>query len=75
MTLAFFPLALATTPIDDLRLYSFNLGFVGLYAAVYVLFVRYRADRKGFERREVVTLNLLYGLYLGLMLGWVLDGV
>lgn len=73
LTLAFFPLALVATPVEDMRLYSFNLGFVAAYAVAFVVFVRYRANRKGFELWEVLALNLLYIVYLALMLGWVLE--
>ena len=71
MTLAFFPLALAVTPIDDLGLYVFNLAFVALFAALYAFFV-WRGRGHAFSLGEIGALVAVYGVYLVAVIGFVL---
>ena len=62
-TLAFVPLALVTTPVDDLPLYLVNLGAVAVLGALYALFV-WLGRGTGFSGREVVALDAAYLVYL-----------
>lgn len=73
MTLAFLPLALVTTAINDMRLYSINFTAVSVLAVAYWLFVHFRRDRRGFEFWEVVGLIGLYLIYLAVMVFGVLN--
>lgn len=72
MTLAFFPLALVTLPVDNLLLYSVNLGFVALLGIVYAAFLYRGKPSYSFSLKEVLMLNGVYVVYLGVMLFGVL---
>ncbi|MGB3510565.1 MAG: hypothetical protein WBA93_15280 [Microcoleaceae cyanobacterium] len=72
MTLAFFPLALVTLPVEDIQLYSVNLFFVGLLAIVYSLFLRFGRPKYSFTLKEVLALNGIYVIYLLVMIFVVL---
>ncbi|MEC4985420.1 MAG: hypothetical protein SAJ37_00485 [Oscillatoria sp. PMC 1068.18] len=72
MTLAFFPLALVTLPVDNLLLFSVNLAFVALLAAVYAGFIYWGREKNSFELWEVLVLNGIYVAYLGIILFGVL---
>lgn len=72
MTLAFFPLALVTMPIENLVLYSVNLFFVGALAIVYALFIRLGLPKYSFSLKEVLALNGIYAVYLVVVLVGVL---
>ena len=50
MTVAFFPLALVTTPIEDFQLFWVNLAFVGLMPLLYSVFVHQSKELHGFSR-------------------------
>ncbi len=69
MTLGFFPLALAGTPLREPLLYAVNMGFVALYAVALVLFIRYPREPKGIDRRELGALLGIYLLYVAVMAG------
>lgn len=74
LSLALVPLALVGTPIDNMPLFLVNLGFVALFALVYSAMVNW-GDEKGkysFDRREVLILIGLYGVYLAVTLGVIL---
>ncbi len=73
MTVAFFPLALVTLPIDDLRLFTVTLAFVGLVGALYAAFIHWGAEEHGFKRWQVVALGATYAAYVAVMLVWVLS--
>ncbi len=78
MTLAFFPLALVTIPIDDLQLYSVNLAFVALLGVVYAALLYFHSDPLGskkysFRPWEVLILIGIYAAYLAIMLFGVLN--
>lgn len=73
MTLAFFPLALVTLPIENFLLYSVNLGFVALLAAVYAAAIKFGFEKQSFELGEVLTLNAVYVAYLAVMVFGVLN--
>ncbi len=78
MTLAFFPLALVTMPIDDLQIYSVNLAFVAILGAVYAGLLYFHSDALGsqkysFRPWEVLILIGIYAAYLAIMLFGVLN--
>lgn len=64
MTLAFFPLALVSVPVTDLKFYTVNLAFVAILAAVYAFFVIWGRPKNTFSLQEVIALNGLYLIYL-----------
>ncbi|MGF1457551.1 MAG: sodium:calcium antiporter [Leptolyngbyaceae cyanobacterium] len=72
MTLAFFPLALVNVPIQDGRLFAVNLFFVALLGGVYAAFIQWGQQDNSFELWEVGVLVGLYGVYLAVMLLFVL---
>lgn len=72
MTLAFFPLALVGLPIQDLVLYTVNLIFVALLAVVYVAFLYIDKPNYSFSLKEVIGLNVVYLVYLCVMVFGVL---
>lgn len=72
MTLALFPLALAGIPINDVRLFVVNLFFVALFAVVYAAFIKWGRKPNSFELWEVVTLDIIYLVYLAVMVFGVL---
>ncbi|MDJ0695526.1 sodium:calcium exchanger [Mastigocoleus sp. MO_188.B34] len=73
MTLAFFPLALVSLPVKDLQLYSFNLTFVALLGVIYAAVIHWGAQKYSFELWEVVALNGVYLVYLGIMVFGILN--
>ena len=68
MTLAMFPLALVGLQIQDLRLFVVNLIFVALLAIVYAAFIRWGKQKNSFELWEVLTLIVIYLIYLAIMI-------
>ncbi|MDY6784274.1 MAG: sodium/calcium exchanger protein [Cyanobacteriota bacterium] len=68
MTLAFFPLALVGIPIENFALFSVNLGFVALLAALYSAFIQWGKRKYSFELWEVATLIVVYFIYLAIVL-------
>ncbi|MDJ0736496.1 MAG: sodium:calcium exchanger [Nostocaceae cyanobacterium] len=75
MTLAFFPLALVGLPIQHLLLYTVNLLFVALLGVVYAAFIFWGKPNHSFSFKEVITLNIVYFLYLGVMIFGVLKNI
>ncbi|MGB6295452.1 MAG: sodium:calcium exchanger [Rivularia sp. (in: cyanobacteria)] len=75
MTLAFFPLALVTLPVENLLLYSVNLAFVGLLGIVYAVFLYWGKPNYSFSLKEVLMLNGIYVVYLAVMVFGVLKVV
>lgn len=73
MTLAFFPLALVTLPIEDLQLFSVNLAFVALLGAIYAALIYFGSEKYSFQLWEVVALSGVYLVYLAVMLFGVLN--
>jgi len=73
MTLAFFPLALVTLPIEDLQLFSVNLAFVALLGAIYAALIYFGSEKYSFQLWEVVALCGVYLIYLAVMLFGVLN--
>ncbi len=72
MTLAFFPLALVTLPVDNLLLYSVNLAFVALLGLIYAAFLYWGKPNYSFSLKEVLILNAVYIVYLAVMVFGVL---
>jgi cation:H+ antiporter len=64
LTLAFLPLALISTPIEEFRLYWVNLVFVALMPLLYGQFIIGRTTRPGFKLWHVLVLDAV-------LLGWV----
>lgn len=76
ITLAFFPLALATTPVKEVALYATNLLFVALMPALYAGLIwwsaRERKEHSGFTLPQVAVFGGTYALYLAVMIFGVL---
>lgn len=72
MTVAFFPLALVTTPIEDFQLFWVNLAFVGLMPLLYSLFVHQSKELHGFSRWQIFVFDAAYIVYLLIMVFFVL---
>ncbi|MEM8530942.1 MAG: sodium:calcium exchanger [Chloroflexota bacterium] len=68
MTLAFLPLALVSTPIQDFQLFWVNLLFVGLLAIAYAAAIRINRGERGFGFGEIILLNSIYIVYILIML-------
>lgn len=73
MTLAFFPLALVTLPVENMLLYTVNLGFVALMGATYAAFIYWGKPNNSFSLQEVAILNGIYFVYLAVMVFGVLN--
>ncbi|MDJ0517423.1 MAG: hypothetical protein QNJ74_14625 [Trichodesmium sp. MO_231.B1] len=72
MTLAFFPLALVSLPVENIKLYSVNLFFVALLGIFYSLFIYFGKPKYSFSLKEVLVLNSIYVIYLLVMIFGVL---
>lgn len=72
MTLALFPLALVSLPIQNISLFTVNLAFVALLAVAYAAFIQWGKRQYSFELREVVSLVGIYVVYLGIMIFGIL---
>lgn len=73
MTVAFVPLALVTVPVQNFRLYVVNVIFVILMPVAYAVLIHVGTHEHGFERWEVVILDLLYILYAAIVGFWILN--
>lgn len=67
MSVAFFPLALVGTPVEDFQLYWVNLAFVGLMPLLYALFIHQSKSEHGFSRWQVFAFDSAYVLYILIM--------
>tara|TARA_R110000851_G_scaffold221246_4_gene374030 strand:- start:4595 stop:5593 length:999 start_codon:yes stop_codon:yes gene_type:complete len=72
MTVAFFPLALVTTPIEDFQLFWVNLAFVGLMPLLYSVFVHQSKELHGFSKWQILVFDAAYIVYLLTMVFFVL---
>lgn len=72
MTIAFFPLALATVYILDVLLYQVNLAFVALVPAMYAAFFHFGGHGHGFRRWQVATLAAVPMFWVLVLVLWVL---
>lgn len=73
MSMAFFPLALVNTPVEDFQLYWVNLAFVGLMPLLYSVFVHQSKSQHGFSRWQILVFDAAYILYILTMLFVVLE--
>ncbi|WP_409029544.1 sodium:calcium antiporter [Gracilimonas sediminicola] len=73
MSVAFFPLALVNTPVEDFQLYWVNLAFVGLMPLLYSVFVHQSKSQHGFSKWQILVFDAAYILYILTMLFVVLD--
>ncbi len=64
-TLALFPLAMVTIPIQDINFYLINLTFVSLLAGAFAGFLGWKNPKNSFSLQEVLLLNTIYVIYLG----------
>jgi cation:H+ antiporter len=72
MTLAFFPLALVTVQLQNLRLYSVSLAALILLAIAYGTLIRWGSPEPGFTRWKVFVLCVLFVGYVVVVFLWVL---
>ncbi len=70
-TLALFPLAILTIPINDIYFYLINLTFIALLALFHVIFLGWKNPKYSFSRQEILIFDLTYIIYLGIM-GYVI---
>ena len=73
MTLAFFPLALVTLPVEDMQLFGVTLAFVALVGVLYAAFIHWGGGEHGFKRWQSFALVGVYLAYVAVMLLWVLN--
>ena len=73
MTIAFFPLALVTLPVEDMQLFAVTLAFVALVGMLYAAFIHWGAREHGFKRWQAAVLVAVYLAYVAVMLLWVLN--
>ena len=67
MTLAFFPLAVVSLPIEDLKIYTINLAFISLLGLAYAAFIYWGRPKNSFSFLEIIGLNSIYLIYLVVM--------
>ncbi len=73
LTLAFVPLALVSAPVENFQLYWVNLVFVTLMPVLYAGFIHFGSDEHGLSLWQVLALDGVYLLYLGVTLFGVLN--
>jgi cation:H+ antiporter len=72
MTLAFFPLAMVTVNLQNLKLYSVSLAMLVLLALAYATLIRWGSPEPGFTLWKVLVLCALFAGYVTLVFLWVL---
>ena len=72
MTLAFFPLAMVTVNLRNLKLYSVSLAMLVLLALAYATLIRWGSPEPGFTLWKVLVLCALFAGYATLVFLWVL---
>ena len=74
LTIAFFPLAMVTLPVNNFPLFITVLCFVGLIGILYALFIYLggKDSQYGFERWHVITLGFFLLIYVGVVLFGIL---
>ena len=76
LTVAFFPLAMVSLPIDDFPLFITVLSFVGLVAILYAGFIHWGGgtnNEHGFKRWQVLMLGAVLLVYVPVVLFGVLN--
>lgn len=68
MTLAFFPLAIVSLPVQDLQVYMINLVFISILALAYTVCIYWGNPKHSFSFLEIIGLNSIYVIYLVVML-------
>lgn len=71
MTLAFIPLTIVTTQIQDLRLFWVSLAFVALMPALYAGFIYWGGREHGFRRWHVFAFAAAYLAFVAAVVFWV----
>ncbi|HZW09897.1 MAG TPA: hypothetical protein VFF69_08330 [Phycisphaerales bacterium] len=71
LTLAFVPLAIVGTEIEDFGLYCVNLGVIAAVAGMYAVFMKADGKEPGFGRLSVIALDSVLAAYLVGAIGWV----
>lgn len=72
MTLAFVPLTIIGTPIQDFRLFWVSLAFVALMPALYALFIHWSGEQtRGFQRWTLFAFALAYAAFVAVIVFWV----
>ena len=72
MTLAFVPLTIVGTQIEDLRLFWVSLAFVALMPVLYALFIHWSGEEKrGFQRWHIFAFAAAYAGFVATVLLWV----
>ena len=72
MTVALVPLALVGLPVEDIRLFAVNLGFVGVVPALYAAFIWWGGAEKGFRRWQVAALAAVVPVWAAVVYFWAL---
>ena len=67
MTVTFLPLALTSTPVDDLQLFWVSLAFVAAMPVAFAALVPRQGREAGFTRARVLLLDAVYVAYLAVM--------
>ena len=67
LTVAFFPLALVTVPVNNFPLFIVNLTFVALVAAAYALLIHRGTEEHGFKLWQILALDSIYLIYLAII--------
>ena len=75
LTVAFFPLALVTLPVNNFPLFATVLSFVGLVGILYAAFIHWGGtdDQHGFKRWQVFTLGAVLLAYVAIIVVGVLQ--
>lgn len=70
LSVAFFPLALVTMPVNNFPLFTTVLSFVGLVGILYASFIYWRGNdmEYGFKRWQVLTLGVVLLVYVFVVL-------
>ncbi|MEP2723214.1 sodium:calcium exchanger [Roseibium sp.] len=72
MTLAFIPLTIIGTPIEDFRLFWVSLAFVALMPVLYAMFIRFSGERaRGFHRWTIFGFAAAYAAFVAAVVFWV----
>jgi cation:H+ antiporter len=72
MTLAFIPLTIIGTPIENLRLFWVSLAFVALMPLLYAAFLHWSGAREhGFRRWHTFALPAVYAAFVAVVVFWV----
>lgn len=67
LTVAFFPLALVTVPVNNFPLFIVNLTFVALVAAAYAFLIHWGTEEHGFKLWQILALDSIYLIYLAVI--------